>query len=140
MPNDAKFGLLVGVGLTITVAVVFFSKPPASSRLPQRVPPLATASTPTMAVEPAGAAARESSAVDPVTSPPPPPAALRPIASTPEWRPMPRQHLVTSGETLFTIAQRYYGDGARAGELYKVNRAVIANPDRLEVGTTLVIP
>jgi hypothetical protein len=26
MPNDAKLGLLVGVGLTVAVAVVFFSK------------------------------------------------------------------------------------------------------------------
>ena len=138
MPIDAKFGLLVGVGLTITVAVVFFSKVPGDSRLPQRVPPLATAASPTVAHEPVVDSA--STAAQPASAPPPPPAALRPISSAPEWRPMPRQHVVAAGETLFTIAQRYYGDGARVGDLYQANRAVIANPDRLAVGAKLIIP
>lgn len=31
MPNDAKLGLVVGVGLTIAVAVVFFSKEPEAN-------------------------------------------------------------------------------------------------------------
>lgn len=35
MPNDAKFGLVVGVGLVIAVAIVFFRKeapsPPAEA-------------------------------------------------------------------------------------------------------------
>lgn len=32
MPNDAKLGLVVGVGLTIAVAIVFFSKEPAATQ------------------------------------------------------------------------------------------------------------
>lgn len=34
MPNDAKFGLLVGLSLVLTVALVFFQKEPS--------PPVAT--------------------------------------------------------------------------------------------------
>ena len=41
MPNDAKLGLLVGVGLTIAVAVVFFSKdaPANQAESQQKTPP-----------------------------------------------------------------------------------------------------
>lgn len=31
MPNDAKFGLIVGVAVVITISVVFFRKEPDSS-------------------------------------------------------------------------------------------------------------
>lgn len=37
MPNDAKLGLVVGVGLVITVAVVFFRKEPAGGPVPAAV-------------------------------------------------------------------------------------------------------
>ena len=47
MPNDAKLGLLVGVGLTIAVAVVFFSKEPAAeARTPAKAKPTATTPAP----------------------------------------------------------------------------------------------
>ena len=54
MPNDAKFGLAVGIGLVILVAVVFFHKEPSAS-----VPPAAAVSAqeapPANAVSPAPA-------------------------------------------------------------------------------------
>jgi nucleoid-associated protein YgaU len=47
---------------------------------------------------------------------------------------------VQPGDTLSRIAQRYYGNGRRWNEILAANKAVIPNPDRLAIGTTLVIP
>jgi hypothetical protein len=59
MPNDARLGLLVGVGLVLTVAVVFFRKEPASGT-PAAVP-AAVAETPAVpALTPAPPPARAS--------------------------------------------------------------------------------
>ena len=38
MPTDAKCGLLVGVGLVLAVAVLFFQKDPAPGDVPVPVP------------------------------------------------------------------------------------------------------
>lgn len=51
-----------------------------------------------------------------------------------------RSHVVQPGDTLSRIAQRYYGNGRRWNEILAANKAVIPNPDRLAIGTTLVIP
>lgn len=42
MPNDAKFGLIVGVAVVIAIAVLFFRKEPAPSA-PRRAEPAAAA-------------------------------------------------------------------------------------------------
>jgi nucleoid-associated protein YgaU len=55
-------------------------------------------------------------------------------------RPTSRQHTVEEGDSLYGLAERYYGDGDRFTELYQANKAVLKRPDRLEVGTVLVIP
>lgn len=64
--------------------------------------------------------------------------------ATPIYRPAttesPVEHVVVPGETLETIAERYYGDATRAGELYAANRDRIRDPARLHTGQTLVIP
>jgi nucleoid-associated protein YgaU len=53
----------------------------------------------------------------------------------------PQTHTVQSGDTLSTIAKAFYGTSARWREIYEANRATIgANPDRLEVGTKLLVP
>lgn len=92
MPTDAKFGLLVGVGLTLAVAVVFFGKVPTASPWPQRVPPLtpsAAGTTPPPArpqpLDPEPLSAQPAS-----LTPAPPPAALRPLPAGTDWRPMPQ--------------------------------------------------
>lgn len=63
-----------------------------------------------------------------------------------------RKHIVQSGDTLFDIAARYYGNGRRRNELYASNQGVIEatarsrglasseKGNRLFVGTILVIP
>jgi len=51
-----------------------------------------------------------------------------------------RVHVVGKEETLTSIARRYYGSGGEWRRIYDANRSVIPDPDRLSVGTRLVIP
>lgn len=51
-----------------------------------------------------------------------------------------RTHTVARGDTLSSIAQKYYGSGSAWRFLYEANRKVVPNPDTLSVGTELEIP
>lgn len=51
-----------------------------------------------------------------------------------------RRHVVTRGETLYSISKRYYGSGNRWREIYLANRSVMTSETDLKVGTRLVIP
>lgn len=125
MPNDAKFGLVVGVGLVIAVAVVFFRKDLPGQKAAIDAKPAATAA----AESPPNEVAPSQARVTPAQT-----AGLRRETTS------GRAHVIAEGETLFTIAQRYYNDGARFIDIYKSNSDVIKNPDKLPVGATLVIP
>jgi nucleoid-associated protein YgaU len=48
--------------------------------------------------------------------------------------------VVRRGDTLRSIAARFYGDEGRWADLYRANRKAIDDPDSLEVGTSLTIP
>jgi nucleoid-associated protein YgaU len=120
MPNDAKLGLVVGVGLVIAVAVVFFRKE-APAGHPAAVGPSTPAMTPAL---PPGRADLARTAARALTAP----------------AAEPRSHTVQEGETLFGLAQRYYGDAAKYSAIYQVNRNRLGSPDQLPPGTVLVIP
>jgi WXG100 family type VII secretion target len=47
---------------------------------------------------------------------------------------------VAPGESLWSIAQKVYGDGGLWHRLWMANRALVPNPDQLAAGTQLVIP
>lgn len=49
-------------------------------------------------------------------------------------------YTVRQGDTLFSIARKHYGDGTRWRLIYEANRDRLSDPDRLQVGTVLVIP
>lgn len=54
-----------------------------------------------------------------------------------------REHVVKPGEWLSTIAQTYYGDMARYVDIFDANKDRIPgfdDPDRIEVGWSLIIP
>ena len=51
---------------------------------------------------------------------------------------LPGKYTVKEGDTLFTIAQKYYQDGYKFDEIAKVNN--LANADMIEVGQVLDIP
>jgi nucleoid-associated protein YgaU len=52
------------------------------------------------------------------------------------------QHLYTvvAGDTLRSIAQRFYGDANQWPRIFNANRDQIANPDVISVGWVLTIP
>jgi len=75
------------------------------------------------APEPAAAPAAE--AAPPPPPPPPPP-------------PAPRTYTVVSGDTLWAIAERFYGDGNRYPEIAAASG--VANPDLIHPGQVLTIP
>lgn len=52
----------------------------------------------------------------------------------------PRTHVVSEGETLWSLASRYLGDGHRWEEIVAVNRGVVSSARRLTAGTRLVLP
>jgi nucleoid-associated protein YgaU len=51
-----------------------------------------------------------------------------------------RTHRVRDGDTLESLAQRYYGDRSRWQEIYQANREQIARPDLLPLNVRLRIP
>jgi nucleoid-associated protein YgaU len=74
-----------------------------------------------------------SSSVARPPSPATPPAAPAPSAA--------RTHTVQSGDSLWKIAKKHYGDGNRWQRIYDANRQVIgANPDKIYPGQVLQIP
>src|SRR4051794_32866771 len=109
MPNDAKLGLVVGVGLIIAAAVFCFRKDETAGS------PAATSVRPVPAAPPGAA-----------------PGSLRPALAKAAGRntessPAGRRHTVQEGETLARLAVEYYGDGEKSAAIYEVNRDVLSS-------------
>lgn len=51
-----------------------------------------------------------------------------------------RRHVVAKGDTLFSLAQRYYDNRSRWREIYEANRDVMPNENSLRIGMELRIP
>lgn len=70
-----------------------------------------------------------------------PDAAAEPVseaAPAVEPEPAARTHTVESGDTLWAIAERFYGDGSKYQQIADANG--IANPDLIQPGQELTIP
>ena len=84
--------------------------------------------SPVTAASPATVTKRSSTARQPAAATAsPPPAAVR-------------RHVVAQGETLYKIAQRYYGSGAKWPEILEANRDVLKNENSVRAGMELRIP
>lgn len=69
------------------------------------------------------------------------PAAQQP--ATPPPKPLPtvgRRHVVSQGETLYKIAQLYYGSGSKWPQILEANRDVLKNENAVRAGMELKIP
>jgi LysM repeat protein len=74
----------------------------------------------------------------PPAAPPQPPAAPPQPPAAPPQPPARRIYTVVSGDTLWAIAERFYGDGSQYPKIASANG--IANPDLIMVGQQLTIP
>jgi nucleoid-associated protein YgaU len=126
VPNDAKLGMIVGVGLVLAIAVVFFRKDgPAAPAGPEATPagnvPSSNLAAPS--VSRSARAAKAQTAIGNESG----------VARV-------QRHIVAEGETLFSLAKRYYHDEKKFVEIFKVNLDVLSSPDTLAPGTVLIIP
>lgn len=69
----------------------------------------------------------------------------KPVA-TPAPTPSPapavtkKTYTIVSGDTLWGIAKRYYGNGALYTKIYEANKSIIKNPNLIYPGQKVVIP
>jgi len=52
----------------------------------------------------------------------------------------PRHYTVKPGDTLWAIAQSYYGDGAKYPVIFEANRDLLKDPNKIYPGQVLTIP
>ena len=102
--------------------------PPAAESAPPRTVKRSTLFNPPT-TNPAGAAlAATPASRQPAAPPPKPPPTVR------------RRHVVSQGETLFKIAQLYYGSGSKWPQILEANRDVLKNENAVRAGMELKIP
>ena len=61
-------------------------------------------------------------------------------SATPPPAPAPRTYSVEAGDSLWAIAERFYGNGSEWGRILEANRDQIENPDVIQPGQVLTIP
>jgi len=75
--------------------------------------------------------------------PPGPPDVVEPQpadAYAPATAPAPRTHVVSHGQTLWSIARQHYGDPRQWRRILQANSDRVRDPAHLPAGATLIIP
>ncbi|HEX5273371.1 MAG TPA: LysM peptidoglycan-binding domain-containing protein [Gemmataceae bacterium] len=126
MPNDAKLAMVIGVGIVVAVAIVFFHKDLINGYGSGDRSPANGVNAPDSDPSAPGGGPRRLTAARPTSQ------VKAAIGS--------RRHTVAEGDTLYGLAEQYYGDGEHFIDIYDANRDVLKRPDRLEAGTVLAIP
>jgi phage tail protein X len=101
---------------------------------PEYAAPVGVAPVPTPLPE------RGAPAAPVVAGPTPPVATVTPTAAATPPAGSFRRHVVARGDTLSSLAYRYYGNRSRWREIYAANRDVMPNEGALQVGMELRIP
>lgn len=114
--------------------------PPSTSAAPSSAAPRTATARPPAAAAPTPRAepANPTAAARPST--PPPATRLAPQPSPRAARPPQRVYVVQRGDTLSTIALRFYGDADRWEDIYELNRAVLRSPHGVREGMVLRLP
>jgi LysM repeat protein len=64
----------------------------------------------------------------------------RPAETSPAPKVTPKTHKVVSGDTLWGLAKKYYGDGSKYMKIFNANTGILKNPNLIYVGQVLTIP
>jgi nucleoid-associated protein YgaU len=130
MPLEGQFSPLPPVPATMVSSVVSVEPSPA-------IPAITVDATPPVVVEsdPLATPSTEAPAGRPVYAVEDPAEIAAPTADSGY-----RVHVIHNGDTLERLAERYLTDGARALELFDLNRDVLENPHLLPLGVELRIP
>jgi len=64
----------------------------------------------------------------------------RPAETSPAPKVTPKTHKVVSGDTLWGLAKKYYGDGSKYMKIFNANTNILKNPNVIYVGQVLTIP
>lgn len=76
-----------------------------------------------------------------VARPPLAPPSVSPVASpSPSPAADARTYVIGVGDTLTSVAERFYGDATLWRPIFEANRDVLIGPDALQVGMTIRIP
>lgn len=63
------------------------------------------------------------------------------LNNRPNTQTTPKSYTVVSGDCLWNIAKKYYGDGSQYTKIYEANKGTIgSNPNLIKPGQKLVIP
>jgi len=62
------------------------------------------------------------------------------LESTPVIDPTSETYKIRHGDTLWSLAVRFYGDGKRYRDILAANRTSIPNVEDIAIGTTIVLP
>jgi len=100
------------------------------------VPTVRTSPARTAAPPPASPAKTTASRPSASTTPPRPTTTQTQTAA----RPAARRHTVAKGDTLMSIALKYYGNRSKWRDIYAANRNVMKNEGDIRVGMELVLP
>lgn len=63
-----------------------------------------------------------------------------PVEAATEDPPTERYHMVSAGDTLGHIAQKYYGKASEYNRIFEANRDILDDPNLIKVGQKLRIP
>ena len=170
MKPDMKIGVMVGVAVVGVLLVIFVMQAPPKDEVSQvdagpltseaafRTDPVLPLPEPQVAEPPAQPVTEPDTPRADTESPEPEPPAPKPapevievVAPEPKPEPPPaieptetkrepRFYLVSQGDSLWEISQRYYDDGQYWKEIAAVNSTIIKNPAALEAGWRLKIP
>lgn len=128
--------LAIGLGVLVIVVVALFSWAgrEQGAELPAAAPPV-VAEAPSQPVEPAPAEVEKADPKKAQVEKAEP----RPVAE-PKLVGGKRVHTVASGDTLYKLARRYYGDAEQWEKIRDANKKTLKNGKDLALGMELVIP
>jgi tetratricopeptide (TPR) repeat protein len=89
---------------------------------------------------PISLASETAPAAAPAQTPVPPQTSIRALPTKPTAPSAVRRHVVVKGDTLMSLAQKYYGNRSRFRDIYAANRDLLPSEDSLRLGMEIRIP